>query len=250
MLSGDVDKRLPPTLVADIRRPAELVECCHSHTTVPGSENIILTAGEGHLTLLAAYPEGGPGSLREIDVLQGKLQHSGPAVHAIAWAKADPQTAPRDPCFASIGPGRANVHMLCSNGEPKKICDTMLPSRERINSCCFLTGERRDHLAYTGDDCACSIVRYEKTTCTLERCVMLRSPGVAVRTHLREPGRPHVTPRSPPLPSPLRPPRYTAPAHPRLLVLLRRHHCKYSLPSTSPPPASAHAHTRPLQTNS
>ena len=137
--------------VVDIGRPTDLIECCPALSTVPGSERLVLAAGEGHLTLVAAYPEGGTGSLREVDGLQGRFQHEG-AVHAIAWAHASP-SAPR---FASVGAGRVGLHDLQQGGGSS--VSLLLPTQERVNSCCFLAG-RVDRLATTGDDGFCHIMK-------------------------------------------------------------------------------------------
>ena len=178
MAFGDSAFATAPTSVAspdsyiDLGKSVERVESC----PLKDYERLVLAAGESHLSLIALYKQSQQDdALKEVPGLEGKLEHQG-AVHAVAWGSN------KVPVVAAVGTGTLSLHEMHAGGFTS--CSLTLPSSDRVHSCCFIGGESQ-RVAVTGDGEACHILALPDGG--VERTLTLRSAGVAVRTHEREP---------------------------------------------------------------
>lgn len=181
-----------PIDAIDVGLPVSALSGCPI-TTYERSAELVLAAGYDHLTMLSVQPgcEDEPSKLQRVPL---KLHHEG-ALDAIAWGHvAD------EPRIAAVGSGVVAVHRLGpgQDGDCPRIAST-LPgvglASTSARSCCFLQSSN-ESLAVTGDNCRCYILRLQQATASttaapapalIDRTLTLGSPGVAVRTHSREP---------------------------------------------------------------
>uniref|UniRef100_A0A7S2JBT2 Uncharacterized protein n=1 Tax=Haptolina brevifila TaxID=156173 RepID=A0A7S2JBT2_9EUKA len=173
----------------DVGHACAIVSCC----PLPAYERLVLAGGEGRLTFLKSTEHEGdddeaPPVLKRLDM---KCELSSTKIDAVAWGH-DPVAG--ELRLASAGGGMLSVHFLnqslnCEENAPR--ADFALPpstvAAGPLRSACFL--ERApDRLALTGDTCCAIVLQLAAGHGpVIERTVQLRSPGVAVRTHPREP---------------------------------------------------------------
>ena len=173
----------------DVGHACAIVSCC----PLPAYERLVLAGGEGRLTFLKSTEHEGdddeaPPVLKRLDM---KCELSSTKIDAVAWGH-DPVAG--ELRLASAGGGMLSVHFLnqslnCEENAPR--ADFALPpstvAAGPLRSACFL--ERApDRLALTGDTCCAIVLQLAAGHGpVIERTVQLHSPGVAVRTHPREP---------------------------------------------------------------
>lgn len=173
-----------PVAALNTGHPVSALEGC----PITAYENWVLAGGTGHLTLLYVDTT----TDAENICIKDDLPHEG-ALDAIAWGSAASGLH-----AAAVGGGTVVVHRFSDKvGELFKLA---LPTNSLFaptRSCCFLDGSI-ERLAVVGDDCRCHLLQLAHTRgiaatadsappAAVERTYSLSSPGVAVRTHSREP---------------------------------------------------------------
>jgi len=190
----------PPVAALNTGHPVSALEGC----PITAYENWVLAGGTGHLTLLQVDTTT---DAENIDVkvdlyIPHVICQAGRVVNlpldAIAWGSAASGLH-----AAAVGGGTVVVHRFSDkvkNPSSEELFKLALPTNSLFaptRSCCFLGGSI-ERLAVVGDDCRCHLLQLDKTRgaaatadsappAAVERTYSLSSPGVAVRTHSREP---------------------------------------------------------------
>jgi hypothetical protein len=170
----------PPTATCEVGARVSTIACC----TVPGFEHCVLAGGDGHLKLLGvqqavAHADGV--AFRPLPEIS--LAHES-GLDAVAWG---PEVVNGEMRLAAVGGGQLSIHRLAaSGGEPINIRRAMPADAGRARSCCYLQQRQAEQLAVTGDGCQLHILNLAASEPVLRRQT-LSSPGVAVRSHPREP---------------------------------------------------------------
>ena len=171
-----------PVAALNTGHPVSALEGC----PITAYENWVLAGGTGHLTLLYVDTT----TDAENICIKRNLPHKG-ALNAIAWGSAASGWH-----AAAVGGGTVVVHRLSDEVVFKLALPTNSPFAP-TRSCCFLDGSI-ERLAVVGDDCRCHLLQLAHTKgaaattdsappAAVERTFTLSSPGVAVRSHSREP---------------------------------------------------------------
>ena len=158
----------------DLPAPVTAVAAC----PVPDFERLIAAGGDDHLSLIGAR------STDHLSLLPVGIAHAGP-LDALAWGH-DPAAA--ELRLAAASKATLTVHRIPQGGSGDSVSTAVdLEANARARSACFL--QHSDKLALTGDGCACVVLTLDgsATSAANSRRVALGSPGVAVRTHAREP---------------------------------------------------------------